>query len=101
MTVYQLHISGSDYDADGEDFDEYFSSLEAARRRRKQLIDADPKMKDCRFDSDYKIDKLTLSTKLSPRQLILAILNRKGYVKERETVVEEYQVKQTAPWSSP
>lgn len=90
MIVYQLHIDEREDDGEGEDHDEWFSSLTAAKRRRAQLIRERPP-EDYKYGSDFQIDRVSLTRTLSPKRLALAILNRRGFVANREAaVVPEY-----------
>lgn len=85
MRVYRLGISPDESAGEGEDHDEYFGSLVAAIQRRKELIEivgGTP-----RGDPDYEIESLTFGD-LPLKKLILA--NRKGFVEERETIIEAY-----------
>lgn len=87
MRVYQLHIAPSECDAEGEDHDEWFSSLIAAQRRRADLIAEGP---DLKYGEDFAIDAVDLA-QLAPKTLALALLNRKGFVKSRRRVVGPYR----------
>lgn len=87
MNVYQLHIQPGEYDGDGENHDEFFSNLELAKMRRSDLKKESPYAGGgSRGGEDFEIERLTL-TKLSPKELILACLNRKYFVAESEVVV--------------
>lgn len=89
MKVYRLNIQPDEAAGEGEDHDEYFASLDAARRRRAELIRANPEMEGHRTESDFAIERVTLAD-LPPAKLVLAVLNRKGYAEKTEMVVPEY-----------
>ena len=89
---YRLEIAPSESDGEGEDHDEWFTSLEAARRRRAELIRADPHLEGHRYGSDFCVSRVILRD-LSPKALVLAVLNRAGHVESSEEVVPEYKPK--------
>lgn len=89
MKLYRLRIAPDGTDGEGEDHDEWFSSLEAAKSRRRNLIRDNPGLLDHRYGRDFMIEEIVL-LKLPPRQLALAILNRRNYVARRNTVVPDY-----------
>lgn len=89
MKVYQLHIAPSDADGEGEDHDEWFSSLKAARARRAELIAEDPQLEGHAYGVDFKIEVHEVRP-LPRRELVLALLNRRGCFFGGETVVPDY-----------
>ena len=89
MIVYELHISPDEYESDDKDCDEWFSSLRAAKKRRAELIKEYPTKEGQRFDSDFSIDRVVISS-LPHRDLVLALLNGSGFIRSKETVVEPY-----------
>lgn len=90
MIVYRLEVAPSDSDGEGEDHDEWFSSLQAAKKRRGELIKQDPDLEDHRYGEDFEIEKITLADD-SRLKLILAILNRTSFYTSREQVVPPYK----------
>ena len=89
MRIYRLGIEPGEANSEGEDHDEYFSSLDAAGRRRAELIREDPDLDGHRYGEDFEIERIDLAD-LAPRAMLLAILNRKGYIAAREVVVAAY-----------
>jgi hypothetical protein len=89
FTVYQLECCRGEYDADGEDFDEWFRSLAAARKRRAALIRENPGLKELKLSETYGINRVVLAH-LPARELALAILNRRKFIRESTTLVEPY-----------
>lgn len=85
MKFYELHIAPNEYEGEGEDLNEWFTSLSEATARRKELIALNST--DLRYGRDYAIDQVTITDDLPTKQLVLAILNRKDFVAERKTVV--------------
>jgi hypothetical protein len=93
MILYRLRVQPSEFQGEGEDCDEWFTSLRAARRRRRELIRDNPDLTDCRIASDYEVERVELAD-LPPRELALAILNRRGAFLSCVEVVPAYE----APW---
>jgi len=89
MIVYRLHIAPNEGQGEGEDCDEWFSSLSVAIKRRSDLVRDNPNMEGHLYGADYQIDKVVLA-KLPLKQLALAILNRKEYFIDQTIVVQEY-----------
>lgn len=87
MKLYRLNILPQEHEGEGEDHDEWFTSLGAARKRRSQLIRNMPE-DSYKFGADYDIDEVEL-VDLPPRAMVLAVLNRECVVSSR-TVVEAY-----------
>lgn len=87
MKLYQLNVQPQEHEGEGEDHDEWFTALGAAKKRRSQLIRSMP-ADSYKFGADYSIDEVEL-VDLPTRALVLAILNRE-YVVSRRAVVEEY-----------
>ena len=92
MHVYRLHIKPLESDSEGEDHDEWFTSLRAAKKRRAELIRNNPTLNDhptgCDFDIDcYEVKKLPRTA------LILALLNRRdsAWSTRRVEVVRPYK----------
>lgn len=86
MIFYQLNITPDDSAGEGEDHDEYFTSLTKAKARRSEIMrqgEVEP--------YDLEIEKITLTDQLSTKDIILAILNGRGYIATRESVVAPYQ----------
>jgi hypothetical protein len=94
MKLYLLRIDPDESASEGERWDEWFSSLEAARRRRSEMIrKALAGEKDMRCGADFQIEMCEIAD-LPKRALVLAALNGKGYVDARTTVVPEWVGKQ-------
>lgn len=89
MKLYCLSIAPSESDGEGEDHDEWFTSLEAAKRRRRELIRDNPGLVGHKFGRDFEIEEIIFA-KLPQKALALAILNRRGYVAQRTVVVPSY-----------
>jgi predicted RNase H-like nuclease len=90
MRLYQLCIAPGEYEVEGEDHDEWFMSLKAAKARRAELIAENPELTEHRFGEDFAISAVDVK-QLSPRNLALAILNRSGWQKARREVVAAYK----------
>jgi hypothetical protein len=81
MKVYVLRISSDEYDAEGKDCDEWFETLRDARHRRENLI-AEAVASDfegMRSNSDFEIESVEIAN-LPRNELVLALLNRKGFI---------------------
>lgn len=90
MKFYCLSIAPDVGDAEGTDRSEWFTSREAVWRRRSALIAADPSLAGHRYGQDFSIDCVTVAPDVTEKQLLLAILNRKGWVAERVLVASAY-----------
>lgn len=90
MTFYRLHIAPDEAEGEGEDHDQWFTSLRAARRRRAELIADNPSLRGHRYGQDFKIERVEL-VQLPPQALLLAVLNGRGYIEQRSTVIENYK----------
>lgn len=89
MVIYRLNVApGKDQD-EGENCDEWFGSLEAAKRRRTLLIQGNRDLEGHRYGSDYQIDRVVL-VDLPPKQMALALLNRMRCFVEQTMVMKEY-----------
>ena len=96
MKFYKLNVARHEYEAEGEDKSEWFTSLSAAVARRRSLIALNPLLAGHIYGSDFEIERYDITTNLSPQQLLLAVLNRKGsnhgaWYDTRATVMEEYK----------
>ncbi len=89
MKLYKLDVAPDESAGEGEDWDEWFPSLDAAKDRRQELIDANPTMDGHRYGKDYAVSRVTF-TELPPLKLLLAVLNRVGCHKRVEVVVLAY-----------
>lgn len=81
MRLYRLELFPPEGEPEGAECDEYFRSERAARQRRAELIAAGELT-----DGAGAIERLTL-VKRGRLALVLAVLNRKGYVAQREPIV--------------
>jgi hypothetical protein len=88
--IYRLEIAPSEDEGAGEDHDEWFSSLEEAKRRRSELIKIDPRLEGHRYNEDFSIWRY-VPARLSPRRLLIAALNRKDWVEDHTLVVPSYK----------
>lgn len=88
MKFYRLHIKPSESDSEAEDQDEWFSSLAEAKARRRELI-LDRGANDRVPDLD--IDRVWFATDLTARGLLLAVLNRSGFIIKTEELVAPYE----------
>lgn len=80
MKVYQLNVVAGENDADGENFDEWFTSLRAARARRAELI-AETKasnFENVKYGHDLKIVCFEVAD-MPLSKLVLALLNQRGW----------------------
>lgn len=92
LVFYRLRIRPGEHDADGECFDEWFSSIEAARRRRLECIrDARANRSLIKYGSDFEIERVALAP-MSPKRMVLAVLNQREFIKTVRQVV--------APWNA-
>lgn len=90
MIVYRLGRLPSEDAPEGEDWDEYFSSLAAAKVRRRELIREDPDLVGHPTKRDFEIEATELAN-LPKKKLALALLNREHYVAGRTVVVPHYR----------
>ena len=88
-TLYRLGICPDESQGEGEDHDEWFSSLREAQRRRAELIRLDPHLEGHRYGEDFEIDRVVF-VDWSLRKLLLAVLNWDGCVEARDQVVPRY-----------
>ena len=91
VVLYRIHGRPGEYDGDGENHDEWFSSLKAAKLRRAELehdakavLSVDPNA--FKFAEDFEVERVYFRG-LPPQALLLAVLNRRGYELKRELVV--------------
>lgn len=92
--LYQLDIAPSEDAGEGEDWSEWYGSLAEAKRRRVQLIRADPDLDGHRYGEDYEIRRVTLPD-LPRRALALALLRRE--YRRGEVVVPAYRRQRRTP----
>lgn len=90
--LYCLNVYPGEGEPEGEVHDEWFTSLEAAKRRRAYHIAQDPTLGDHPFDMDYAIYRVTLAA-LPRKRLALAILNRqwRQFVQSQTLMVDWYR----------
>ena len=86
--VYRLNVSPGEHDNDSRDYDEWFTSLRAAKARRAQLI-AVTDVKDYRYGRDFEIERVGVA-KAPPMELILRLLRRMHWRAGCEVVVPAY-----------
>jgi hypothetical protein len=89
VTLYRLGICADESQGEGEDHDEWFGSLGAARRRRAELIRVSPRLAGHRYGEDFEIERVVFRD-LPRRALLLAALNWRGCVELQEEVVPRY-----------
>lgn len=87
MIFYRLNITPDEGTPEGADLDEWFSSLSAAIKRRKELIAVNPPDEG---DENYSIDEIAIA-KLPHKKLVMAILNRRGYISSQKQIISAYQ----------
>lgn len=76
MKFYRLQIASGET-CEGEDADEWFTSLRAAKKRRTELIqEGRVESNEHPFGSDYEIWRYTVNTRLTAKTVMLRILNR-------------------------
>lgn len=85
MIFYCLNIAPDEYGIEGEDLDEWFTSLNAAKHRRQELIDGAGS--EQAPGEDLSIDAIVVRSDLPPKQLLLNVLNRKAWMKSLTRVV--------------
>lgn len=95
FTVYRLEVAPGESVGEGEDHDEWFGSLGEAQRRRRFHIEADPELLGHRTRQDYRITRVVLAA-LSPKSLLLAVLNRVGFMADDHEVQAPYRPKEAA-----
>ena len=83
MKLYRLNITPSDTSGEGEDHDEWFGSLVAAKHQRRYYINNDPDISYC--GQNYSIDVVEIPNK-PKKQLLLLALNYKGRFPSKEIV---------------
>ena len=84
MKLYRINITPCDNSGEGENWDEWFGSLVAAKKRRRELI-KDPDYSYC--GCNYSIDQVKISN-LPKKKLLLWALNSKGIFSSVEVVSE-------------
>lgn len=89
LIFYRLHIAPDESAREGEDHDEWFRSLKAARRRRDELIAENPELESHRYGEDFYIERVEIHD-LPRLDLALVILNRLGFIKQSKIIVEAY-----------
>ena len=75
MKLYRLNITPSDCAGCGENWDEWFGSLVAVKKRRRELI-KDPDYSFC--GSNYSIDRVEIPD-LPKKMLLLRALNNRYF----------------------
>ena len=96
-TLYCLGVAPADSDGEGEDHDEWFTSLAAALKRRQVLIKENPDLKAHRYGEDFEITLVT-TLDLPAGKLILEILNRGWWKEHSEIVVPLYRPPLDPKW---
>jgi hypothetical protein len=88
MHFYRLGIQPSEADGEGEDHAEWFGSLREAKQRRTELLQAfsDGDWSGHRTGEDFEIERIEL-VQLPLKRLILAILNRRGFIGKCQLMV--------------
>ena len=84
MKLYRLNIMPRDTAGEGEVWDEWFSSLAAAKEKRKWYIANDRDVSYC--DENYSIDRVAVPVNLKGKSLLLAALNSLGRWPSKEVV---------------
>ena len=91
MKLYRLHIAPGEDAGEGEDHDEWFRSLRAAKRRRAELIGDNPLMEGHRYGVDYEIDCYEWLGRAGPLALLLDTLKRRFTLAQITRVVPPYK----------
>jgi|TARA_R100000656_G_scaffold104176_3_gene76362 hypothetical protein len=90
MKLYQLKVRRTEDQPEGANFDEWFTSLEKAKSRRKKLIkERADRTSNYLVGHDFEIYRV-LVKEMSPRSLLLAALNGKAFATHSEQVVAPY-----------
>jgi hypothetical protein len=87
---YVLTFPDHLYD-EGPNEETWFTSLAAARSERAKRIKADPTLEENQGVPTFGIDRVQITDQLTGNRLLLAVLNREGFVTQRENVVPEYE----------
>lgn len=88
MQLYRLNITPSEDTGEGEDWDEWFGALIAAKKQRKHYIKEDSDFSFC--GENYSIDAVEIPN-LPKKKLLLYTLNRKGRFPSKEIVASAKQ----------
>jgi hypothetical protein len=87
MVFYQLRILPGEGEPEGRCDDEWFTSKREALERRRALIEE-------RGENDYvpdlELERVVITRSLPLKQLLLAVLNRRGFVSESEELLGPY-----------
>lgn len=92
MQLYRLSIGPDESAGEGENLDEWFTSLRAAKKRRRALIDENPTGDNTRYNTDFGIDLVDLAVKgLTRKHLAVMLLNGRKFINKTTRVVEPYE----------
>jgi hypothetical protein len=88
MYLYVVRITPDDGSGEGENWDEWFSSLSAAKKRRQEILRAakDNSEYSC-IDPDESIEKITFVS-CPKKKLLLKVLNQTGFVAKSESIIK-------------
>lgn len=89
LVFYRLGHRPPESASEAEDWDEWFTSLAAAEKRRRALIAEDPDLDNHSTGRDFEIDRVALSD-LPHKELALALLNRAEPFQSKVRVVDYY-----------
>jgi len=89
MILYRLHILPGEGEGEGEDHSLWFSSLKEAKSRRAEVIRENTGHMPSGHE-DHAIDRVHVADRLKPKELLLAVLNRR-FVTQREQVVAPHR----------
>ena len=84
MKLYRINITPNQHSGEGENHNEWFGSLAAAKTRRRELI-KDPDYTFC--GCNYSLDRVEIPH-LPKKKLLLRALNSKGFFPSDEIIPE-------------
>lgn len=84
MKLYRINITPNEHSGEGENHSEWFGSIAAYKKRRRELI-KDPDYSYC--GSNYSVDRVDIPD-LPKKKLLLRALNNKGFFPSEEIVGE-------------
>lgn len=90
MKLYRLGICPGEGEGEGENWDEWFSSLREAKKRRAELIAQNPDGDNARMLEDFEIEQCEIPD-LPRKRLAILLLNRRGFVTNSKQVVAPYR----------
>lgn len=95
MKLYRLKVAPDESDGEGEDHDEWFTSLIAAQKRRRYLIKNTPN-DGYRYGEDFEVSEVVF-VELPPRALLLRVLNRTAFIDTSRVMMPAHKPAQAIP----